>query len=397
MPPSSSSCVLRITRSQTAKSLVEKNKQVISLAPRKRNSKSQDNEQEQEEEEEEEEEATHATPITPSLKTTTKTSIITTTVVTPSPKKPKRATLSPKQTKVKQILPPSPTSETEKTPSPAPPKDFAAVYSLVTELRKDRTAPCDSMGAEALALAYNNTQFSSSKAEQDQLYRLIVLISLMLSSQTKDAVVASAVQQLHQSNLLSWSKLADAQYTDQIHHCIRSVGFHNNKIKYIQQSAQILQTQFGNDIPGTAAEMMEHLPGVGPKMAYLCEALAWPEKEPSGIGVDTHMHRLFQQINWMRTKTPEHTRLELQSWLPREYWRDINLLWVGFGQEVQQQAPKVLYKAVYQCSRPKKALQLLQRCGMNVKQVAKQQMQKEDYDGNRDLLERVEQLLSRNG
>jgi endonuclease-3 len=388
MPPLSSSAVLRITRSQTVKGLMEKNKQVISLASRKRNSKSEDNE----------EEATHATPITPSAKTTTKTSMITTLVVTPSPKKKtKKATPSPKQPvrKVKQVLPLSPSSETQETPPPTPPKDFEAIYSLVTELRQDRTAPCDSMGAEALAMAYN-TQ-SASKAEQDQLYRLIVLISLMLSSQTKDAVVASAVQQLHQNNLLSWAKLADAQYTDQIHHCIRSVGFHNNKIKYIQQSAHILQTQFGNDIPWTAEEMIEHLPGVGPKMAYLCEALAWPEKEPSGIGVDTHMHRLFQQINWMRTKTPEHTRVELQSWLPREYWRDINLLWVGFGQEVQQQAPKVLYKAVYQCSRPKEALQLLQRCGLNIRQVAKQQIQKEDNDGNRDLLERVEQLLSRNG
>jgi endonuclease-3 len=389
MPPLSSSAVVRITRSQTVKGLVEKNKQVISLTSRKRNSKSQDNE----------EEALHAISVTPSAETTIReTAILTTAVVTPSPKKkPKNATPSPKQTKAKQISPLSPPSfETEETPPRTPPKDFEAIYSLVTELRQDRTAPCDSMGAEALAMAYNNTP-CSSKAEQDQLYRLIVLISLMLSSQTKDAVVASAVQQLHQANLLSWTKLADAQYTDQIHHCIRSVGFHNNKIKYIQQSAQILLTQFDSDIPQTAAEMIEQLPGVGPKMAYLCEALAWPEKEPSGIGVDTHMHRLFQQINWMRTKTPEQTRLELQSWLPREYWRDINVLWVGFGQEVQQQAPKVLYKAVYQCTRPKEALRLMQRCGMNVKQVAMQQMQKDDNDGNRDLLERVEQLLSRNG
>ena len=398
-------------------------RRVLSLSSRKRNS----NKNEQEEDED------VVDPVTSSsfVSATTKTSTTTATVVTPSPQKKKKAkTITTTDAKVvgtkpRKIALTSTTVNKKKksivraVETRSPPDDFASLYSLVTELRQDRTAPCDSMGAEALALAYHNnnnnttttaaattttttTTTTTKEEEQDKLYRLIVLISLLLSSQTKDAVVASAMQQLHQQNFLSLDKLSDPQYKDEIHHCIRSVGFHNNKIKYLQQTASILQTQFHSDIPLTADEMIQHLPGVGPKMAYLCEALAWPHQEPSGIGVDTHMHRLFQQIQWTTTskaKTPEHTRLELQSWLPREYWREINVLWVGFGQEVQQQAPKVLYKAVYECSRPKEALQLLQRCGMNVKQVALQQQQKQQPDENgthtNDLLKRVEELLSR--
>eukprot|EP01043_Picozoa_sp_COSAG02_P066633 COSAG02_NODE_10435_length_1941_cov_1.627579_2_plen_61_part_01 len=37
----------------------------------------------------------------------------------------------------------------------------------------------------------------------------------------------------------------------------------------------------------------------------------------------------------MQTKTPEQTRAALESWLPREEWGKINLLFVGFGQQVR--------------------------------------------------------------
>ena len=84
------------------------------------------------------------------------------------------------------------------------------------------------------------------------------------------------------------------------------------------------------------------------------------------------MHRVFGMLGWVPrdTKTPEKTRLALESWLPREYWKDVNLLWVGFGQEVQQEKEKALQKAL-DCSAPYKALQLFKRCGMDVRREAK--------------------------
>lgn len=36
----------------------------------------------------------------------------------------------------------------------------------------------------------------------------------------------------------------------------------------------------------------------------------------------------------MTAQTPEQTRVELESWLPRELWNEINVLLVGFGQQV---------------------------------------------------------------
>ena len=67
-------------------------------------------------------------------------------------------------------------------------------------------------------------------------------------------------------------------------------------------------------------------------MAYLCLSAAWNRTE--GIGVDVHVHRITNLWGWNATKNPEETRAALQSWLPRDRWREINSLLVGLGQAV---------------------------------------------------------------
>lgn len=53
------------------------------------------------------------------------------------------------------------------------------------------------------------------------------------------------------------------------------------------------------------------------------------------LGVDTHVHRISNRLGWTgrKTKTPEETRLALESWMPKEIWSETNLLMVGFGQQ----------------------------------------------------------------
>ena len=185
----------------------------------------------------------------------------------------------------------------------------------------------------------------------------------MLSSQTKDAIVAEAVRNMQQAGVLSVDAIS-ATSPETLDGYIRRVGFHNNKTRYIKQAVEILKESYGGDVPETAEEMIGELPGVGPKMAYICENACWGTQ--SGIGVDTHMHRLFNALRWVDrgATTPEKTRVQLEAWLPRDKWADVNLLWVGFGQEVQQDKPKILAKALA-CSRPYEALKLLKRCGLD--------------------------------
>jgi len=237
-----------------------------------------------------------------------------------------------------------------------PPKNWEKLYSIVEELRADRTAPLDSDGGEALP----------ERNFGEKVYRFQVLVALMLSSQTKDAVVGDAMRALQKHGLTVEN--IHATEPSVLNGFINKVGFHNNKTKYLKKVAEVLINDFDCDIPPTADEMIKTLSGVGPKMAYIIENVAFGKS--TGIGVDTHMHRIFNDIKWVKSNTPEQTREQLEGWLPKERWIEINMLWVGFGQESQQQKEKILKKAL-KCSRPVEALYLLKTVGLNVTKEGK--------------------------
>lgn len=262
---------------------------------------------------------------------------------------------TPKKKQTKREKTPSTSSRKKPKIEPGslnPPKDWEKIYSIVEELRSDKTAPLDSDGAEALP----------EKHLGDVIFRFQVLIALMLSSQTKDAVVGDAMRALQQHGLTVENIAAtDVETLDNI---IQKVGFHNNKSKYIKKTVDILIEKYNGDIPRTAQEMIDDLPGVGPKMAFIVESICYGEG--TGIGVDTHMHRIFNDIKWVNSNSPEKTREQLEGWLPRHKWDEVNALWVGFGQETQQQKEKILRKAL-NSSRSKEALKLLQKVGVDLK------------------------------
>lgn len=71
-------------------------------------------------------------------------------------------------------------------------------------------------------------------------------------------------------------------------------------------------------------------------MAHLCMSAEAGWNRVEGIGVDVHVHRITNLWGWQSppSKTPEETRMALQSWLPKDRWKEINWLLVGFGQSV---------------------------------------------------------------
>jgi endonuclease III len=311
-------------------------------------------------------------PVTPSRKTATKsgdqdrqTNDGATHAVSPSPAKTRKRKTVTVDTSSK-VVPESDRKVAKLKSLPSPPPDWQTIYSLVEELRQDRTAPCDHSGCEALAAEGDPSDYATQSSSPE--YRFRVLISLMLSSQTKDAVVGAAVRAMKVDGVLTVQAISQME-PDALKKYIEKVGFYNNKTKYIKETVEILISKYDSDLPRTAAEMIKDLPGVGPKMAFICEGAAW--KTFSGIGVDTHMHSIFNLLHWVKSQNPEQTRVQLESWLPKSHWADVNLLWVGFGQEVQQEREKVLRKAL-QCSRPKEALQLLKRCQLDYRKVAKE-------------------------
>ncbi|EOD08576.1 putative endonuclease III [Emiliania huxleyi CCMP1516] len=230
-----------------------------------------------------------------------------------------------------------------------PPANWRATWELIVELRADRTAVVDSMGTEAIA-------GESTKEERD----FDALVSLMLSSQTKD------------------TDTPDERLDELIYAC----GFHNNKattpaleastrpVKYLKATSRILLEQHGGRVPDTMDGLLA-LPGVGPKMALILLRVAFGKVE--GISVDTHVHRICNQLGWAGpggTKTPEQTRRAIEAWMPADIWAEVNLVLVGLGQEVQTEKSKLLRKCLA-CSDPAAALRLASVCGVKVEPEAK--------------------------
>lgn len=215
------------------------------------------------------------------------------------------------------------------------PPNWTDVYNEIVEMRNKISAPVDSKGCQFIPLTLNKNMPDVDK----KVYRFQILFSLMLSSQTRDEVIYETVKNLHEYFLKNGYKnglcLNSILDTDQklISEKISKVGFYNLKAKYIKKTCVLLRDSYTNDVPKTISDLLK-LPGIGKKMGYLILQHCWNIN--IGIGVDVHLHRISRVLNWSseNATTPEKTRLELQSWLPKSFWPEINPLIVGFGQSI---------------------------------------------------------------
>ncbi|XP_016963148.1 endonuclease III-like protein 1 [Drosophila biarmipes] len=188
-------------------------------------------------------------------------------------------------------------------------------------MRNSKTAPVDTMGCHRCA---------DSKADE-KTQRFQNLVALMLSSQTKDQTTFEAMNRLKERTLTP-IKLKEMPVTE-LENLLHPVSFYKNKAKYLKQTVEILMDKYDSDIPDNLKDLVA-LPGVGPKMAHICMAVAW--NKITGIGVDVHVHRLSNRLGWVPkpTKEPEQTRIALEKWLPFDLWSEVNHLFVGFGQTI---------------------------------------------------------------
>ncbi|EJS41791.1 ntg2p [Saccharomyces arboricola H-6] len=219
------------------------------------------------------------------------------------------------------------------------PATFLPIYNRVRLMRSKVSTPVDAMGCSMIPVLVSNKCGIPNEKVNPKNFRLQFLIGTMLSAQTRDERMAQAALNITGYCLetlkipegitldgllkIEESKLADL---------IRCVSFYTRKASFIKRTAQLLVANFDSDIPYDIEGLLS-LPGVGPKMGYLTLQKGWGLI--AGICVDVHVHRLCSMWNWVdavKCKTAEHTRKELQTWLPHSLWYEINTVLVGFGQ-----------------------------------------------------------------
>lgn len=153
-----------------------------------------------------------------------------------------------------------------------------------------------------------------------------VLVATILSARTKDQTTAAAAKRLFTT------VFSPADFTrlslESIEKLIYPVGFYREKARHLKELPATLDTLFHGIIPDSVEELVR-LPGVGRKTANLVVAVAF--NKPA-VCVDIHVHRIFNRLGYLVTKTPFHTEITLRQNLPRRFWTTFNSYFVSFGQ-----------------------------------------------------------------
>lgn len=156
----------------------------------------------------------------------------------------------------------------------------------------------------------------------------LVLISCILSLRTNDKTTYPATLRM----LKIGRTPEDFAKCDlkELEKAIYPVGFYANKAKQIVELSQRLVNEYNSQVPDSIEEMIK-FNGVGRKTANLVMSRGF--NKPA-ICVDVHVHRIFNRIGYVKTKTPEETEFALREKLPIKYWIDINTLLVTHGQNI---------------------------------------------------------------
>ena len=156
----------------------------------------------------------------------------------------------------------------------------------------------------------------------------LVLIACILSLRTNDKTTYPAT--LRMLELGKTPKDFANCDIKELEKAIYPVGFYANKAKQIIELSKTLVEKYNSKVPDSIEELCK-FNGVGRKTANLTLSLGF--NKPA-ICVDVHVHRIFNRIGYVKTKTPEETEFALREILPEKYWIDINTLLVTHGQNI---------------------------------------------------------------
>ena len=156
----------------------------------------------------------------------------------------------------------------------------------------------------------------------------LVLIGCILSLRTNDKTTYPAT--LRMLELARTPQEMMKINANELSKAIYPVGFYENKAKQIIELSRQIVEELDGKVPDEIDELCK-FNGVGRKTANL--VLARGFNKPA-ICVDVHVHRIFNRLGYVKTKTPEETEFALRAKLPIKYWIDINTLIVTHGQNV---------------------------------------------------------------
>ena len=156
----------------------------------------------------------------------------------------------------------------------------------------------------------------------------LVLIACILSLRTNDKTTYPATLRMLELAKTPQEMMNISE--DDLANAIYPVGFYKNKAKQIIELSKTIVEKLNGKVPDSIENLIK-FNGVGRKTANLVLAKGFGIP---AICVDVHVHRIFNRIGYVTTKTPDETEFALREKLPQKYWLDINTLIVTHGQNV---------------------------------------------------------------
>lgn len=150
------------------------------------------------------------------------------------------------------------------------------------------------------------------------------LVSCLVSQRVRDEQTTAVCRKIFA--VATTPEELRALPTRRLETLLYGAGFYRQKARTLRSLSQAVIDLGG--VPDTR-EGLESLPGIGPKCANLI--LAHCFGKPT-IAVDTHVHRISNRLDWVRTKTPEKTERTLTPLVPTRWRSRVNILLVSHGQ-----------------------------------------------------------------
>ena len=170
------------------------------------------------------------------------------------------------------------------------------------------------------------SKFVRFMEQQDDPY--VVLIACILSLRTNDVTTYPATMKMLQ--LASTPQEMMNVDEEELAETIYPVGFYKNKAKQIIALSKKIVDEYNGKVTNSIDELLK-FDGVGRKTANLVMAKGF--NEPA-ICVDVHVHRIFNRLGLVNTKTPEETEMKLREIIPEKYWIRLNTDFVTLGQNI---------------------------------------------------------------
>jgi len=165
------------------------------------------------------------------------------------------------------------------------------------------------------AIAYFEKHLPNAAIELDYTTPFQLLIAVILSAQCTDKRVNMVTPALFKA--FPTPEILSTSTFDEVYEYTKSISYPVNKTKYIIETAGMLLSKFGGEIPSSTTEMQK-LPGVGRKTAHVIASVLYNEPV---LAVDTHVFRVSRRIGLVDNNltTPLAVEKQLVKNLPTKY------------------------------------------------------------------------------